>query len=321
MMLRYILRRLIRAIITVFVSVTLVFFIVRAMPSDPVALMVSPQMTEEAQQALMETYGLDKPLGTQYALYMKELVKGNLGVSFAKRIPVTEYLMQKLPWTLTLLAAVILIVVLIGIPVGLFAASNKGKFADRIINIVVTMGISVFIPFIAFLLLYVFAFRLKISPTGGAYTPPKAEGWAFYLDVGKHLILPAVTLSITNLANAVLYTRNSMIDVLREDYIRTAYSKGNNKSRVMGVHALKNALIPTVTIIGMQIGFMVGGATVTETVFSWPGVGRLVYDSVNALDYPVLQGAFLLMAVAVVVMSFLTDLVVAWLDPRIKLGG
>lgn len=321
MMLRYILRRLIRAIITVFISVTLVFFIVRAMPSDPVALMVSPQMTEEAQQALMETYGLDKPLGTQYALYMKELVKGNLGISFAKRIPVTEYLMQKLPWTLTLLAAVILIVVLIGIPVGLFAASNKGKFADRIINIVVTMGISVFIPFIAFLLLYVFAFRLKISPTGGAYTPPKAEGWDFILDVGKHLILPAVTLSITNLANAVLYTRNSMIDVLREDYIRTAYSKGNNKSRVMGVHALKNALIPTVTIIGMQIGFMVGGATVTETVFSWPGVGRLVYDSVNALDYPVLQGAFLLMAVAVVVMSFLTDLVVAWLDPRIKLGG
>lgn len=130
-----------------------------------------------------------------------------------------------------------------------------------------------------------------------------------------------MALSITNLANAVLYTRNSMIDVLREDYIRTAYSKGNSSGRVLRVHALKNALIPTVTIIGMQIGLMVGGATVTETVFSWPGIGRLVYDSVNALDYPVLQGAFLLMAVAVVIMSFLTDLVVAWLDPRIKLGG
>ena len=180
------------------------------------------------------------------------------------------------------------------------------------------MGISVFIPFMAFLLLYIFAFRLKVLPTGGAYTPPKGVGMSFYLDVARHLILPAVALSITNLANAVLYTRNSMIDVLREDYIRTAYSKGNSSGRV---HALKNALIPTVTIIGMQIGLMVGGATVTETVFSWPGIGRLVYDSVNALDYPVLQGAFLLMAVAVVIMSFLTDLVVAWLDPRIKLGG
>ena len=320
-MLRYILRRILRAIPTIFVSVTLVFFIVRAMPSDPVALMISPQMSEETQQALIESYGLDKPLGTQYVLYMKELLKGNLGTSFAKRIPVTQYLAEKLPWTLLLLFAVILIVVLIGIPVGLFAAAHKGKFADRIINIIVTMGISVFIPFIAFLMLYIFAFRLKISPTGGAYTPPKGEGLQYALDVAKHLVLPAVTLSITNLANAVLYTRNSMIDVLREDYIRTAYSKGNSRGRVMRVHAMKNALIPTVTIIGMQIGVMVGGATVTETVFSWPGVGRLIYDSVNALDYPVLQGAFLLMAVSVVLMSFLTDLVVAWLDTRIKLGG
>ena len=320
-MLRYILRRILRAIPTIFVSVTLVFFIVRAMPSDPVALMISPQMSEETQQALIESYGLDKPLGTQYVLYMKELLKGNLGTSFAKRIPVTQYLAEKLPWTLLLLFAVILIVVLIGIPVGLFAAAHKGKFADRIINIIVTMGISVFIPFIAFLMLYIFAFRLKISPTGGAYTPPKGEGLQYALDVAKHLVLPAVTLSITNLANAVLYTRNSMIDVLREDYIRTAYSKGNSRGRVMRVHAMKNALIPTVTIIGMQIGVMVGGATVTETVFSWPGVGRLIYDSVNALDYPVLQGAFLLMAVSVVLMSFLTDLVVAWLDPRNKLGG
>ena len=173
----------------------------------------------------------------------------------------------------------------------------------------------------AFLLLYLFSFRLKLLPTGGAYTPPRGRGWTYYLDVGKHLILPAIALSITNLANAVLYTRNSMIDVLQEDYIRTAYSKGNSRGRVLRIHALRNAMIPTVTVIGMQIGFMVGGATVTETVFSWPGIGRLVYDSVNALDYPVLQGAFLVMAVAVVIMSFLTDLMVAWLDPRIKLGG
>lgn len=320
-MFRYVLQRLGRGILTILVSVTLVFFIVRAMPSDPVSLMISPQMTPEAQAQLMQTYGLDKPIGEQYVLYMRQLLQGNLGISFAKRIPVSEYLAEKLPWTLLLLAAVMVIVILIGISVGLYAAAHKGKLADRVINILVTMGISVFIPFMAFLLLYVFAFRLKISPTGGAYTPPKGTGWEFYLDVAKHLVLPAIALSITNLANAVLYTRNSMIDVLREDYIRTAYSKGNSRGRVLRVHALKNALIPTVTVIGMQIGFMVGGATVTETVFSWPGVGRLVYDSVNALDYPVLQGAFLLMAVAVVIMSFLTDLVVAWLDPRIKLGG
>lgn len=320
-MLRYLLQRLGRGILTIFVSVTLVFFIIRAMPSDPVALMISPQMTPETQQALMETYGLDKPIGTQYFLYMKELLRGNLGTSFAKRIPVTQYLAEKLPWTLLLLAAVMLIVIVIGISVGLYAAAHKGKLGDRVINILVTMGISIFIPFMAFLLLYLFSFRLKLLPTGGAYTPPRGRGWTYYLDVGKHLILPAIALSITNLANSVLYTRNSMIDVLQEDYIRTAYSKGNSRGRVLRIHALRNAMIPTVTVIGMQIGFMVGGATVTETVFSWPGIGRLVYDSVNALDYPVLQGAFLVMAVAVVIMSFLTDLMVAWLDPRIKLGG
>ena len=320
-MLRYLLQRLGRGILTIFVSVTLVFFIIRTMPSDPVALMISPQMTPETQQALMETYGLDKPIGTQYFLYMKELLRGNLGTSFAKRIPVTQYLAEKLPWTLLLLAAVMLIVIVIGISVGLYAAAHKGKLGDRVINILVTMGISIFIPFMAFLLLYLFSFRLKLLPTGGAYTPPRGRGWTYYLDVGKHLILPAIALSITNLANAVLYTRNSMIDVLQEDYIRTAYSKGNSRGRVLRIHALRNAMIPTVTVIGMQIGFMVGGATVTETVFSWPGIGRLVYDSVNALDYPVLQGAFLVMAVAVVIMSFLTDLMVAWLDPRIKLGG
>lgn len=320
-MLRYLLRRLSRGILTIFVSVTLVFFIIRAMPSDPVSLMISPQMTAETQQALMETYGLDKPILTQYFLYMRELLHGNMGVSFAKRIPVSQYIAEKLPWTLLLLASVMVIVILVGIGVGLFAAANKGKTADRVINVLVTMGISIFIPFMAFLLLYLFSFRLKLLPTGGAYTPPKGSGWSFYLDVAKHLILPTIALSVTNLANAVLYTRNSMIDVLQEDYIRTAYSKGNSRGRVLRVHALRNALIPTVTVIGMQIGTMVGGATVTETVFSWPGIGRLVYDSVNALDYPVLQGAFLVMAVAVVIMSFLTDLMVAWLDPRIKLGG
>lgn len=217
-MVRYLLKRLGRGILTILLSVTLVFFIVRAMPSNPVDLMVSPQMSEEAQQALIEEFGLDQSKLTQYGLYMKELLHGNLGSSFAKRIPVSQYIAEKLPWTLLLLAAVMLIVILIGISVGLYAAAHKGKLSDRVISVLVTMGISVFIPFMAFLLLYIFSFKLKLLPTGGAYTPPKGTGWSYYGDVAKHLILPAIALSITNLANAVLYTRNSMIDVLHEDY-------------------------------------------------------------------------------------------------------
>ncbi|WP_274953217.1 ABC transporter permease [Angelakisella massiliensis] len=318
---RYLIRRILRGLLTIFISVSLTFFIVRAMPSDPVSLMVSPQMTPEAQQAMIEAYGLDQPLLVQYGKFLVQLFQGNLGTSFSKHIPVTEYLLQRLPWTLMLLGAVMVLVLGIGIPVGVFAARHRGKWGDRVVSVMVTLGISVFIPFISFLLLYLFAFRFKVMPTGGAYTPPKGEGLSYVLDVAKHLVLPTVALAVTNLANAVMYTRNGMIDVLHEDYIRTAYSKGNNEKQVILHHALKNAMIPTVTVIGLQIGVMVGGAVVTETVFSWPGVGRLIYDAVNALDYPVLQGAFLLLAVAVVVMNLITDLVVAWLDPRIKLGG
>lgn len=317
---RYLLKRIGRGLLTIFISVSLTFFIVRAMPSDPVSLLVSPQMDEATQQAMIRAYGLDQPLFVQYGRFIMQMLQGNLGISFSKKIPVMDYLLQRLPWTLMLVGSVMLVVLVVGIPVGVWAARNKGKTADRIISILVTMGTSVFIPFISFLLLYIFAFRLKVLPTGGAYTPPPGEGLEFTLDVLKHLVLPTLALAVLNLANAVLYTRNSMIDVLHEDYIRTAYSKGNDSGRVMRVHALKNALIPTVTVIGMQIGAMVGGAVVTESVFSWPGIGRLTFDAVSALDYPVLQGAFLLLAVSVVLMNFIADLVVAWLDPRIRLG-
>ena len=141
------------------------------------------------------------------------------------------------------------------------------------------------------------------------------------MDVAKHAVLPSLTLFCSHVASVVLYTRNSMIDVFNEDYIRTAYSKGLNEPMVIRYHALKNAMIPTITVTGLMIGTMVGGAVMTETIFAWPGVGRLIYDSVSAMDYPVLQGAFLILAVSVVVMNIITDLVIAWLDPRIKLGG
>ncbi|MCJ7836624.1 ABC transporter permease [Cuneatibacter sp. NSJ-177] len=318
---RYILQRIGRGLLTIFVSLTLTFFIIRLMPSNPVELMIDPHMSQETQDMLMEKFGLDKSFGEQYILFLKGVVQGDLGVSFGSRANVTELIAQKLPWTLLLIGIVLLLVVIIGIPVGVLAAKRKGRLSDRIISIVVTMGISIFIPFLAFLLLYLFSFRLGVLPTAGAYTPPKGEGFSYVLDIARHAILPAVTLSVMMLANAVLYTRNSMIDVLKEDYIRTAYSKGLDKKRTLKVHALKNALIPTVTVIGLQIGVMVGGSVMTETVFSWPGIGRMIYDAVTALDYPVLQGGFLLMSVSVVLMNFLTDLVVAWLDPRIKLGG
>lgn len=310
-----------KGLLTIFVSITITFFIIRLMPADPVSLLVDPKMGPEVQQAMMEQFGLNKSLGEQYAIFLKEAVQGNLGVSFKSREPVTAVIMQKLPWTLLLLMITMTFSLLVGIPVGMLSAKKRNRIFDKLVNILVVIGISIFIPFLSFALLYIFAYYLKLFPTGGAYTPPPGEGLEYILDVARHSVLPALTLFMSNVATIILYTRNSMIDVLKEDYIRTAFSKGWDDKYVIRVHALKNALIPTITVTGLTIGTMVGGAVMTETVYAWPGIGRLIYDSVSAMDYPVLQGAFLVLAIAVVLMNIITDLIVAWLDPRIKLGG
>lgn len=317
----YLLKRIGKGMLTVFISITITFLIIRCMPSNPVDLMVDPKLGEETRQALIVEYGLDKSIFEQYIVFWKDLFSFDLGTSFKSHEPVFNILMQKLPWTLLLLIIVVLLTLIIGIPIGMLAAKHKGKFIDKLINILVMMGISVFVPFLSFALLYVFSYLFKLLPTGGAYTPPPGKGIAFYIDVLKHAVLPALTLLLANIASIILYTRNSMLDVLKEDYIRTAYSKGLNDKTVINVHALKNAMIPTVTVTGIMVGTLVGGSVMTETIFAWPGIGRLIYESVSSLDYPVLQGAFIILAVTVVVMNIITDLIVAWLDPRIKLEG
>lgn len=317
----YLIKRLLKSLLTVFISVGMTFIIIRLMPADPVSLMVDPKLSPEVQEAMRQSFGLDKPVLTQFFIYLGNLLQGDLGQSFKTREPVTVVLMQRLPWTILLMFSTLLVSLGIGIPVGVVAAKRRNGFFDRTVNVVVTLAISIFIPFLSFAFLFVFGYLLGLLPTGGAYTPPPARGFAFVLDVAQHAILPTVTLFLGTCATIVLYSRNSMLDVLKEDYIRTAAAKGWDERYVTRVHALRNALIPTVTVTGLMIGSMIGGAIMTETIYSWPGVGRLIYDSVNAMDYPVLQGAFLLLSVTVVTMNFLTDLIVSRLDPRIRLGG
>lgn len=310
-----------KSLLTVFISITLTFLIIRLMPADPVSLMVDPKLSPEVQLEMKKVFGLDKSLPEQFLIYLGNLLRGDLGLSFKTREPVTAVLMQKLPWTLLLMFTTLTTSLAVGIPVGIFAAKRRNSLFDRTVNVVVTLSISIFIPFISFAFLYLFGYLLGLLPTGGAYTPPPGKGFAFFIDVARHAALPTLTLFLGNCATIVLYSRNSMLDVLKEDYIRTAAAKGWDDRYVTRVHALRNALIPTVTITGLVIGSMIGGAIMTETIYAWPGVGRLIYDSVNAMDYPVLQGAFLLLSVTVVVMNILTDLVVSKLDPRIRLAG
>lgn len=233
--------------------------------------------------------------------------------------PVMDIIMEKLPWTLLLMTITQFITMAVGIPLGIYSGHKRGSLFDQIVNAVAIFGISIFVPWLGFTLLYIFGYNLAILPIGGAHTPGIDGGLEYFLDVGKHLILPVITLMSIYLANYVLYTRGSVIDVLSEDYIRTARSKGMKEMRVLWKHASKNAMIPTVTTAGLMIGRMVGGAVLTETVFAYPGVGRMIYQAVSQQDFPILQGAFIILALSVIIMNIITDILCAYLDPRIKL--
>jgi peptide/nickel transport system permease protein len=313
----FVLPRLGRGVFTIWFAVTVTFLLLRLLPGDPALAVASPNMTEEARAALLTQYGLDQPLIVQYGLYMWQMLQGNFGVSFTQSVPVMDVLLQRLPWTLLLTFTALVITVLVGIPLGVLAASRRGKVLDKIIQVIGVTGQSIFVPSIGVLLLFVFGLSLKWLPIGGAYDTD-AYGMDWYASVARHLILPAVSLMLIQLGSYVLTMRSTLIEALGEDYVTLAKANGLPYRRILWKHALRNALVPTTTLIGLQLGFLVGGAVLTETVFAYPGIGRGIYEAVTQLDFPVLQGAFLLLAITVVVANMLTDIVYGFLDPRVK---
>ncbi|SDY73278.1 ABC transporter permease [Herbiconiux ginsengi] len=313
----FILRRLGRAVFTIWFAVTVTFLLLRLLPGDPALAVASPNMTDDARAALLTQYGLDKPLIVQYGLYLIQLVQGNFGVSFTQSIPVMDVLLQRLPWTLLLTVSALVLTTAIGIPLGVLAASKRGGFLDKLVQVIGVTGQSIFVPSIGVLLLFVFGLTLRWLPIGGAYDTD-AYGAAWYGSVASHLILPAVSLMLIQLGSYVLTMRSTLIDALGEDYVTLAKANGLPYRRILWKHALRNALLPTTTLIGLQLGFLVGGAVLTETVFAYPGIGRGIYEAVTQLDFPVLQGAFLLLAITVVLANMLTDIVYGFLDPRVK---
>ena len=313
----FVLPRLGRGVFTIWFAVTVTFLLLRLLPGDPALAVASPNMTEEARAALLTQYGLDQPLIVQYGLYMWQMLQGNFGVSFTQSVPVMDVLLQRLPWTLLLTFTALVITVLVGIPLGVLAASRRGKVLDKIIQVIGVTGQSIFVPSIGVLLLFVFGLSLKWLPIGGAYDTD-AYGMDWYASVARHLVLPAVSLMLIQLGSYVLTMRSTLIEALGEDYVTLAKANGLPYRRILWKHALRNALLPTTTLIGLQLGFLVGGAVLTETVFAYPGIGRGIYEAVTQLDLPVLQGAFLLLAITVVVANMLTDIVYGFLDPRVK---
>ncbi|MEO1223654.1 MAG: ABC transporter permease [Pseudomonadota bacterium] len=316
-LLNYASRRLLRGFATFLFAVTITFFLVRLLPGDPMLAIAAPGMTEELLARQIADLGLDRSLIVQYVAYLRELGQGNLGISFLRGQPVSEVLMARLPWTLLLTGSALLVTIVLGVPLGVLAAVKARGAVDRLVQVVGVIGQSLFVPSIGIFLLYTLGLWLGLFPIGSA-VDPDTHGAARVLSILHHLALPCLTLVMAQLASYVLTLRATLIESLGEEYCDLARVKGASESRVVWQHALRNALLPTTTLVGLQIGFLVGGAVLTETIYAYPGVGRAIFEAVGQLDYPVLQGAFVLLAATVVLANLLTDLLYGLLDPRVR---
>jgi len=310
------------------------FVLFRILPGDPVKLIIhSPRMTREAQERIRSSFGLDKPLwldtgrlkegdllgalDSQFTVYLRNLLRGELGISFASRQDVSTMLAERVWRTVVLVMAGDVIAILLGMAVGMLGAWRRGTRLDAGILLAALFSWALPTFFLGIILLILARGRL---PVGGMVTPGlrPEDGLTYWLDVGRHLVLPTITMAIVYTGEYILIMRSGVMEVLAEDYILTAKAKGLSTLRILRAHALKNAMLPMVTMIALTFGYTVGGAIQVETVFSWPGIGRLMYEAVQKRDYPVLQGTFLLLAVSVIVANLVADLLYTALDPRVK---
>ncbi len=301
----YFFRRLFLVIPTLVGVSIAVFAMVRLIPGDPALAMAGPHATPDYVQQIRLRLSLDEPLHVQYDRFMSGLLQGDLGRSTRTQRPVTAELWDKFPHTVELTLASLLIATAFGLPAGIISAAKRYSIFDNLSMLIALLGVSMPVFWLGLMLMLLFSVTL---------------GWLPSVGRGSllHLILPALTLGASSMAFVARITRSSMLEVLRQDYVVTARAKGLRERRVIYEHALKNALIPVVTVMGLQLGILLGGAVLTETVFAWPGVGRLMVDSIQARDYPVVQGAVLLLAVSFVLVNLLVDMTYALLDPRIK---
>ncbi|NJO81973.1 MAG: ABC transporter permease [Blastochloris sp.] len=323
-MTRLLLARAAQYLLVIWAAVTLNFLLPRLMPGSPLALLAGEevgQLTAEERAQLLAEVGLDAPLPVQYVRYLGDLLRGELGYSYQRNQPVADVILQRLPWTLLLSGSSLVLATLIAVTLGALAAWNHGSRSD-LGMVGFSLGLDSLPSFwIGMLLIAIFAVEWPIFPSFGAITAGRRyEGWAYVRDVGRHLFLPLVTLTLANLSATLLTTRSAMLAVLGAEYIVTARAKGLRERVVLFRHAFRNALPPIATLVGLNIAFAIGGATVVETVFSYPGIGRLTYDAVLARDYPMLQGAFLLTTLIVVAANLLVDMIYPWIDPRLRRG-
>lgn len=306
-MTRFVLQRLIRSVVTLLIVLTAVFIVLR-MSGDPAVNQLGPDATPEALQAFRVRNGLDKPLFVQYFIYLKDLASGNLGDSMKYGVPVMDLFSQRIPATLQLGAVTMVLALLVGIPAGILAANRHNAFLDRFTMFFAFIAHSAPGFFVGIMLILLLSLRWHLLPSSGQ------GSW-------KNFIMPALTSAAGLTAALARMTRASLLEVSHADYIRTARAKGLHKNSIIYGHMLRNAMLPVVTMFGLWLSGIIGGAAITETVFAWPGVGRLIVEAVAGRDYPVVQSVVLLVAVCVILVNFLVDVAYGWLDPRISVTG
>lgn len=302
----YLLRRLLWTLPIMLGVLTLIFFLIHLIPGDPVDLMLGEQALPADREQLREQLGLHRPLVEQYVRYLGQTLSGDMGQSLHARRPVTELILERLPATVELMVSAMLVAVVIALPLGILAAVFHGRLLDRLASLFAVLGVAMPNFWLGPLLVLVFSIYfdwLPVSERGGL----------------EHVVLPAITLGTALAALLSRMTRTSLVEVLGEDYIRSARAKGLGRGRVILVHALRNAMIPVITVAGLQIGVLLSGAIITESIFDWPGIGSLLLEGIFQRDYPLVQGCVLFIATTYVLINLATDMIYGWVDPRIRL--
>ena len=312
-MFKYTLKRLVQLIPTLFIVVLIVFIITRVIPGDPAAVMLGPQASVEDVESLREELGLNESIWTQLGSYLKGLLKGDLGDSYYYNEPVSDIIAERFPATFILSVSSMLISLLVGIPIGVISATKQYSKFDYITMILALIGISMPVFWLALMLVLIFSVNLGWLPSVGM----GSEG---FVDIIKHLILPSISLAVISAGVFARFTRSSMLDIIKEDYIKTANAKGLKQKVVVWKHAFKNALPPIITIVGIQFSSLLSGAILTETIFSWPGMGKLIVDAIEKRDYSLVQGGVIFVAFVYVIINLAVDLSYALLNPKVRAG-
>ena len=309
---QYVAKRILQTVPVVILASFIVFMIIHLVPGNPARVIAGPSAPEETVREIEKKLGLDKPLHVQYLKFLGGAIRGDLGKSLHSRNSVISELARAFPKTAELTVVGMIFAVLFGVPIGIYSAVHKSSIWDNMGMLIALLGITMPVFAVGLILMWVFGYRFQVFPISGYGGP------VWTLKGLKHVILPAITMSTVTTALLARFTRSSMLEVLGEEYIRTARAKGLMERAVIYRHALRNALLPVVTVLGTQFGYLMGGAVVTETIFSWPGVGRLAVNAILTRDFPIVQGVVLVVAITFVLINLVVDLVYAFLDPRIR---